>query len=123
MGSGVITKGLAVANQWRERRERRRRRRRPVVTAAVVKPVADHAFDSVGDPQSAYFAESPVVVTDLSIDGVGMRSRMPLDLCSRYDIRCLDERVHLSSTRMRIVSCRRSADGSYDIGAELCPAA
>jgi hypothetical protein len=103
-------------------RERRRRRRYPVVTSATLKPVASDAFDAMhtdlGEREA--IAEQLVVVHDVSLDGLGLRARQPLDLCSHYRIQCEDRNVFLRTSKLRVVSCRRGHDGMYDIGAQLC---
>jgi hypothetical protein len=101
-------------------RERRRRRRVPFVTSASLRPVAQHVFDL--DPTSEHeaIAEQLVVVQDVSLDGLGLRSRLPLDVCSQYRINCEDRNVFLRSSRLRVISCRRGRDGLYEIGAQLC---
>ncbi len=100
-------------------RDRRRRRRYPVVTPATIRPLAQHVFEAdAGEFEP--LLEHLVVVHDVSLGGLGLRSRQPLDICAQYRIQCEDRNVFLRASRLRIVSCRRSRDGMYDIGAELC---
>jgi hypothetical protein len=101
-------------------RERRRRRRLTVVTSASLRPVAQHVFDTADSAPHEAVADQLVIVHDVSLDGVGLRSRLPLDVCAQYRINCEDRNVFLRSSRLRVVSCRRGRDGLYEIGAQLC---
>ncbi|HSV13045.1 MAG TPA: hypothetical protein VLI90_02215 [Tepidisphaeraceae bacterium] len=101
-------------------RERRRRRRLTVVTSASLRPVAQHVFDATDEGPQDAVAEQLVIVHDVSLDGLGLRSRLPLDVCAQYRIHCEDRNVFLRNSRLRVVSCRRGRDGLYEIGAQLC---
>jgi hypothetical protein len=60
-----------------------------------------------------------VLVTNVSMHGVGFRSNEELDDTLLYAIEIGVGPLHLSS-RMRLVRVRPLPDGTFDIGAEFC---
>ncbi len=96
---------------------RRRSVRYALVTSAVLTPIAVHAFAAPAQEYPHW-----VTVRNISLQGVGLESSSPLDVCSVYRIRCERGNEYLRSDRLRVISCRRAKDGTYEIGAELCEA-
>lgn len=88
---------------------------RPI--SAVLTPVGLHAFDV---PHMALSASLDVQVHDMSADGVGVRSRVPLDVCGQYQLRCQPARAELDGAVLRVVSIHRGGDGVYRIGTAIC---
>src|SRR5207244_2213057 len=64
---------------------------------------------------------TPVMVTDVSLHGVGFRSphALPIDDTLFYAIEIGVGPLHLTS-RLRVVWSRRRRDGTYNIGGEFC---
>jgi hypothetical protein len=90
----------------------------PVISTAMLKPVPSHAFDL----ESGFrpIGGQWVAVHDLTLDSIGLRSRYPLDICSKYQVECEDRSLFLRDSRVRVTSCRRGMDGMYEIGTEIC---
>ena len=76
-----------------------------------------HTFDYAA---TRLLGEQSVLVHDLTLDVIGLRARRPLDICSHYRIECDDRNLLLRSSKVRVTSCRRDADGMYDINTEVC---
>jgi hypothetical protein len=62
--------------------------------------------------------QQQVLVTDLSLHGVGFRSDEPVERGASHWIVIATDRLHLS-TRLRVVSTRIRDDGRCDVGAEF----
>jgi hypothetical protein len=92
--------------------ERRRSTREPVITPGTLRALTDRGQHSLDPGQQ-------VLVTDVSLHGVGFRSHQLLSADTKYTIEIGVGPLHLRS-RMRVVRIRRRADGTYDIGAEFC---
>jgi hypothetical protein len=90
----------------------------PVISTATLKPVPSHAFDL----ESGFrpIGGQWVMVHDLTLNSIGLRSRSPLDICSKYQVECQDRSLFLRDSRVRVISCRRADDGMYEIGTEIC---
>ena len=69
---------------------------------------SDHTPDAPGQP---------VRVFDISLVGVGFRSKQPLPLCGLHFIEIASPTIHLNS-RLRITRCDRRTTG-YDVGGEF----
>ena len=95
--------------------------RQPVVTLGMVRSVdsVDDDDASLDDVASLFDACAQVLVTNVSLHGVGFRSPQPVDRDHLYCIEIGVGPLQLAS-RMRIVRVRGRADGTYDIGAEFC---
>lgn len=88
--------------------ERRRSTREPVVTLGLIRPLThDDA------------AAEQVLVTDVSLHGVGFRSSRQLPAGSRFAIEIGVGPLHLAS-RLRVIRCSPRNDGTYDVGGEFC---
>jgi hypothetical protein len=89
--------------------DRRRSTREPMVTRGNLRAV------------TALASESPleVLVIDVSLHGVGLRSAESLEVGDLYFVEIGAGPLHLTS-RARIVRCRLRRDGNFDIGAEFC---
>lgn len=88
--------------------DRRRSRREPVVTVGTLR--------TTDNPRQA---GRQVLVNDVSLHGVGIRTTFALELEEFFTIEIGVGPLHLTS-RMKIVRVRPLADGTYDIGAEFC---
>jgi hypothetical protein len=88
--------------------ERRRSSRESVVTVGMIRPL-NH--DDATPEQ--------VLVTNVSLHGVGLRSTRTLGVGARYHIEIGVGPLQLTS-RLRVVRCRVRQDGTYDIGGEFC---
>jgi hypothetical protein len=88
--------------------DRRRSTREPVVTVGMIRSLS---HDDSSPEQ--------VLVTNVSLHGVGVRSTRQLSVGTRWAIEIGVGPLHISS-RMRIVRCRIRADGTFDIGGEFC---
>src|SRR5688572_25964760 len=88
--------------------ERRRSTREPVVTVGMIRLLS---HDDATPEQ--------VLVTNVSLHGVGFRSTRSLGVGVRYHIEIGVGPLQLTS-RLRVVRCRIRTDGTYDIGGEFC---
>jgi hypothetical protein len=88
--------------------ERRRSTREPVVTLGLIRPLT---HDDAPTEQ--------VLVTNVSLHGVGLRSTHDLPVGSRFGIEIGVGPLHLTS-RLRVVRSVPRNDGTYDIGGEFC---
>ncbi len=88
--------------------DRRRSHREPVVTVGTLRPATDVRQ---GGRQ--------VLVHDVSLDGVGMRTTFELELGDFFLIEIGVGPLHLAS-RLCVVRVRALKDGTYDIGGEFC---
>jgi hypothetical protein len=88
--------------------ERRRSTREPVITVGMIRPLT---HDDAAPEQ--------VLVTNVSLHGVGVRATSELPIGGRYHIEIGVGPLHLTS-RLRVVRCRVRADGTYDVGGEFC---
>jgi c-di-GMP-binding flagellar brake protein YcgR len=59
-----------------------------------------------------------VKIIDLSLHGVGLVSPEELKVGGKYGLQVSSDLLNLSS-RIRIASCRKRADGEWDVGAEF----
>lgn len=75
---------------------------------------ADAMLFSENTPDAA---GQPVRVFDISLAGVGFRSKRPLPLCTLHSIEIASPTIHLNS-RLRITRCDRRTTG-YDVGGEF----
>ena len=62
--------------------------------------------------------QQPVVVTSLSMHGVGFAAPKRIEPGAAHWIVIATDRLHLS-TRLKVVSVREREDGSCDVGAEF----
>ena len=88
--------------------DRRRSHREPVVTVGALRTA-----DSPKEPSRQ------VLVSDVSLHGVGIRTTFSLELGELFSIEIGVGPLHLAS-RMRVVRVRPLKDGTYDIGGEFC---
>lgn len=88
--------------------DRRRSSREPVVTVGMIRRLSH-------DDESS----EQVLVTNVSLHGVGFRSTHPLPMGSRWAIEIGVGPLHLTS-RLRVARCRARNDGTYDMGGEFC---
>ena len=88
--------------------ERRRSTREPVITVGMIRPLTHD--DAAGEQ---------VLVTNVSLHGVGVRATRSLPIGARYHIEIGVGPLHLTS-RLRVVRCRLRHDGTYDVGGEFC---
>ena len=88
--------------------ERRRSTREPVITVGMIRPLS---HDDAAPEQ--------VLVTNVSLHGVGVRTTHQLPVGGRYQIEIGVGPLHLTS-RLRVVRCRLRHDGTYDVGGEFC---
>jgi hypothetical protein len=88
--------------------ERRRSTREPVITVGMIRPLT---HDDAPPEQ--------VLVTNVSLHGVGVRATRALPVGARYHIEIGVGPLHLTS-RLRVVRCRLRHDGTYDVGGEFC---
>jgi hypothetical protein len=88
--------------------DRRRSTREPVVTLGTIRPL-NH--DDAATEQ--------VLVTNVSLHGVGIRSSRALPIGTSWMIEIGVGPLHLTS-RLRVVRTRVRTDGTYDIGGEFC---
>ncbi len=88
--------------------DRRRSTREPVVTVGMIRPL-NH--DDATPEQ--------VLVSNVSMHGVGILSTRPLPIGSRWAIEIGAGPLHITS-RLRVVRARVRNDGTYDIGGEFC---
>jgi hypothetical protein len=93
--------------------ERRRSARHPVITPGVLRAVRNENHVDPLDPGQQ------VMVTDVSLHGIGFRSDQALSTETRYVIEIGMGPLHLTS-RLRIVRVRRRPDGVFEMGAEFC---
>jgi hypothetical protein len=87
--------------------ERRRSRRFPHTTLALLSPPAATA----ARPQP-----TQVIVLNVSLHGVGLRSSVPLNVGDSYAIDIGNGQLKLNA-RVTIANCRPRGDGTYDVGA------
>jgi hypothetical protein len=92
--------------------ERRRSRRGQVFSMGLL-----GMLRAVGAPDG--LPAEQVIVTDVSLHGVGFRSPMKFTVDSMYFVELGVGPLHLSS-RLRIARVQPRADGTYDVGAEFC---
>jgi len=95
--------------------ERRRSTRQPVITPGVLRAVTGLEQDPTAPPDPG----QKVMVTDVSLHGVGFRCDQVLPTDRAYVIEIGVGPLHLTS-RLRIVRVRRRPDGAFDMGAEFC---
>jgi hypothetical protein len=88
--------------------DRRRSQREPVITVGTLRTASD---TQEGGRQ--------VLVNDVSLHGVGMRTTFELVPDEYFTIEIGVGPLHLSS-RMKVVRVRLLKDGTYDIGGEFC---
>lgn len=88
--------------------DRRRSTREPVITVGMIR-LLNH--DDAAPEQ--------VLVTNVSLHGVGFRSTRSLAVGTRYHIEIGVGPLHLTS-RCRIVRVKVRHDGTYEIGGEFC---
>ena len=88
--------------------ERRRSTRETVITVGLIRPLT---HDDAAPEQ--------VLVTNVSLHGVGVRTTRALPIAARYHIEIGVGPLHLTS-RLRVVRCRLRHDGTYDVGGEFC---
>lgn len=88
--------------------DRRRSTREPVVTVGMIRPL--NHDDAVPEQ---------VLVSNVSMHGVGLLSAKPLPVGSRWAIEIGVGPLHITS-RLRVVRTRIRSDGTYDIGGEFC---
>jgi hypothetical protein len=88
--------------------DRRRSHREPVVTTATIKSAER------GDTSPA----RQVLVTDVSLHGVGLRSSTELRMGGRYFIEIGVGPLYLSS-QMRVVRSVQRSDGTFEIGGQF----
>jgi len=91
-----------------EAENRRRSHREPVVTVGQLR--------TTNDPKEP---GRQVLVNDVSLHGVGLRTTFELKLEDQFTIEIGVGPLHLAS-RMRVVRVRPLKDGTYDIGGEFC---
>jgi hypothetical protein len=89
--------------------ERRRSVREPMVTRGQLRAVMGLQSDPLLE----------VLVVDVSLHGVGLRSAESLQVGDLYHVEIGAGPLHLTS-RARVVRCRLRRDGNFDIGAEFC---
>ncbi len=87
--------------------ERRRSTREPVVTVGTLRAETDDRD-----------AGRQVIVSDVSLHGVGMRTKFPLELDDQLTIEIGVGPLHLES-RLKVVRVRDLEDGTFDIGGEF----
>lgn len=88
--------------------ERRRSSREPLGTVGMLTADNDEGSNPI-----------QVLVTNVSVHGVGFRSPVSFTEGAVYRIRIGTGPLQLTS-RMRITDARRRADGTCDVGAEFC---
>lgn len=88
--------------------ERRRSTREPIVTHGVIRPL--NHDDAAGEQ---------VLVTNVSLHGVGIRSSRAIPIGTRWMIEIGVGPLHLTS-RLRVIRARVRNDGTYDVGGEFC---
>ncbi len=89
----------------------------PVISTAVLKPVVSdaHVIERGLRPLGGQW----VSVHDLTLNEIGLRSRWPLDVCSKYQLKCDDRSLFIRDSQVRVTSCRRADDGMYEIGTQI----
>src|SRR5205085_8073786 len=87
--------------------ERRRSTREPLSTPGLIRPEQPGA------------RSRQVLIADVSLHGVGLRTTMALALGARFFVEIGCGPLHLSS-RFEVVRCRQRTDGTWDIGGEFC---
>ena len=102
----------AFTGRLPEAEPRRKSQRRASAVAAVLTPVGSSGFDT-----ATAFGRHSVTMRDWSADGVGLISRIPLDVCTVYEIEAESSAQLLPGQTLRVVACNRNADGMYRIGA------
>jgi hypothetical protein len=101
--------GLQATLPTRSEKERRRSERKPhIVETWISSPTATKPTD-----------REEVTAVNLSRHGVAFESRRPLPLSTFHiiDIALGEQRMQ---SEIRIISCRPSANGRSEIGAEFC---
>jgi hypothetical protein len=88
--------------------ERRRSHREPVATVGTLRAFSDHRV-----------AGRQVLVNDVSLHGVGMRTTFSLEKDELFTIEIGVGPLQLAS-RLRVARVRALPDGTYDIGGEFC---
>jgi hypothetical protein len=113
-GAGAVTSTIdgnvdVFHERGQDSPDRRRSTREPMVTRGTLRAV------------TALASEAPleVLVIDVSLHGVGLRSAESLEVGDLYFVEIGAGPLHLTS-RGRIVRCRLRRDGNFDIGAEFC---
>ena len=75
------------------------------------------AVRSEGTPANAVGLQ--VMVVNVSLGGVGFRSPAAFDVGTRHSLRIGTGPLYLTS-RFEVVSCRRRADGLFDVSGSFC---
>src|SRR4051812_44156579 len=88
--------------------DRRRSHREPVVTTGTIRSAE----------RNGSAAEQQVLVTDVSLHGVGLRCSTELTMGAMYFIEIGVGPLYLSS-KMRVVRSVQRSDGTWDIGGEF----
>ena len=104
----LIGKEKVAAEEEPKGSDRRRSHREPVITVGTIRTATDSRE-----------AGRQVLVSDVSLHGVGMRTTFALDQDELFSIEIGVGPLHLAS-RLRVVRVRQLQDGSYDIGGEFC---
>jgi len=102
--------GLAVAGEEPASAEQERRRsfREPYSVVAWLSP----------DAQTRNGKQRQVLVTNLSLHGVGFTASTPLEIEAIHWI-VVGAGALRASSRMRVVSCRSKQDGGFEVGGEF----
>ena len=109
-GSSAVEQHVAVYDdRQRDGSERRRSTREAMVTRGTLRAVMGLQNDPALE----------VLVVDVSLHGVGLRSAESLQVGDLYQVEIGAGPLHLTS-RARVVRCRLRRDGNFDIGAEFC---
>ena len=88
--------------------DRRRSHRAPVSTLGQLRSLGEHRPTS-----------EQVMVTNVSLHGVGFRCGRRLEVDGMYEIEIGVGPLHISS-RLRVVRSRLRPDGTHDVGGEFC---
>ena len=88
--------------------DRRRGYRQAIRATGMLRPIARGNDGAHG---------IPVHVFELSMSGVGFSASVPLEVGSVYRFDLCDKRQ--TPRRAEVRSCRRRADGMYDVGAQF----
>jgi hypothetical protein len=96
--------------------ERRRSRREPVLTPGVLRPLLHEPAPGTGITLGRAIH---VLVTDVSLHGVGFRSTRRLHPEVLYTIEIGVGPLNLTS-RLRLARTSERRDGTYEIGGEFC---
>ena len=90
--------------------ERRRGYRQAVRATGMLRPISRGNGDELHG--------IPIHVFEISMSGVGFSTSMPLDIGTVYRFDLCDKRQ--TPRRAEVRSCRRRADGMFDVGAQFC---